>query len=195
MTSFVFSALKRQWNILQQMAVWVGMVIGMFLMQPPVLTLSGSGGVDPLRYAQFLFAILAAIVFQSFTRRTEQRVQRLRIAAALAVASTILFFSYMATLNSWTCSYAVHWQVVMSSDYTEDAKKHAATLPGQGKSCAEVLQEYGGAAELVWDPAEARPRYLAIQFLYLGLWICSALTLVFALPTRPATSAMQVGTH
>lgn len=33
-TSFVFSALKRQWNILQQMAVWVGMVIGMFLMQP-----------------------------------------------------------------------------------------------------------------------------------------------------------------
>lgn len=110
----------------------------------------------------------------SRSRRTEQRVQRLRIAAALAVASTILFFSYMATLNSWTCSYAVHWQVVMSSDYTEDAKKHAATLPGQGKSCAEGLRSMVAQLNLFGT----LPRHVlgTLQFNF-SIWDCG-----FAVP-------------
>jgi len=177
--------LKTQWNTWAQVAVWAGTVIGMFLFQPPVLTLSGSNGLDPLRFAHFLFAVLAALSFQLFKNTAQSRKVRLRLAGCLALASTLLFFGYMATLNSWTCSYAVHWQVVKSDNYTDDATNTATKLPGKGQNCTEVLQEYAGAAELVWDVVETKPRYLALQALYLTLWLCSAFALNFAIQITP----------
>ena len=171
-----------------QVAVWTGTAIGMFLLQPPVLTLSGSTGLDTLRFAQFIFAVLAALAFQLFNKTDRSKVMRLWSAGGLALAAILFFFGYMAALNSWTCAYAVHWQVVTGESYTDDAKKTAATVPGLGRDCAEVLKEYGGAAEMVWDTSETRPRYFVLQVLYLVLWICSAFALILALQSTPIST-------
>lgn len=192
MTTLSPSTLKDQWNIWLQVAVWTGTAIGMFLLQPPVLTLSSSAGLDPLRFAHFIFAVLAALAFQLFKKTVRSRATRLWLAGGSALAAILLFFGYMTTLNSWTCPYAVHWQVVRSESYTDDARKTAATLPGQGRNCAEVLKEYAGAAELVWDSSETKARYVALQALYLLLWVCSAFALILAMPPAPnATPAAK----
>lgn len=189
MNGLSLSALKSQWSTLIQFAVWVGTVIAMFLTQPPVLTLSSSPGVSPLRFVQFLFAVLTAIALQVFTMKTlRSRWMRLKWAAGCALAAVVLFFGYMAVLNSWTCAYAVHWQVVTSAQYTEDARTTSDRLPGKGNDCAEVLEEYGGKAELVWEQSETRLRYLAIQALYMALWLSSACALVLAVQGSPASS-------
>lgn len=191
MNGLSFSAVKSQWSSLLQFAVWVGTVIAMFLTQPPVLTLSGSPGVSPLRFAQFLFAVLTAIALQVFTRKTlRSRRIRMKWEAGCAACAVVLFFGYMAVLNSWTCAYAVHWQVVKSTGYTEDARATAERLPGKGNDCAEVLEEYGGKAELVWEQSETRLRYLAIQALYMALWLSSACALVLAVQGNPASASM-----
>ena len=133
---------------LAQAAVWLGGILGGFLLPPPV-GVSASGEKIWLRLGQFILAVVLGLVFFA-ARRWKQRRHALRWCAAalvflaLAVAA---FFRYQQLTLAWTGNYAGQ-KVVIGTAYTAQGVAYTAENPKM--SCDDLVFDFAGKTEDIW---------------------------------------------
>lgn len=97
MTFFSMASVQKSWRSWLQLAVWAAAVVATFIAPPPILTLTAGDGVDSLKFAQYIFALLVAIYLRRLDKRATNKnlESRARWATGGVVATTVLFFVYM----------------------------------------------------------------------------------------------------
>ena len=157
---------RKSWLTMSQGALWLGGVLGSFLLPPPVGTQAGEGKVW-LRLGQFIVAVLLGLVFFLAQR---WRASRYAIAwwmtalAFLAIAIG-LFFRYQQLTIDWTGNYQGQ-KVVIGSVYTEQGASYVAE--NAGISTDQLIHDFTGKTEDIWQRNTIDRRRLLLAAAYVS---------------------------
>ena len=157
---------RKSWLALTQGAVWLGGILGGFLLPPPV-GVSASDEKIWLRLGQFIIAVVLGLVFFA-ARRWRQRRHGLRWCAAallflaLAVAA---FFRYQQLTLAWTGNYSGE-RVVIGSAYTAQGVSFCEKNPKI--SCDELIYHFAGETENIWTRDSINRRRLLLAATYVS---------------------------
>jgi hypothetical protein len=157
---------KQNWLPLAQGGLWMGGILGGFLLPPPVGVTAGDEKIW-LRLGQFIIAIVLGLVFLA-ARRWNQSRYSLRWGAAALVFLLLAvgaFFRYQQLTLAWTGTYAGD-QVVIGSEFTEQGRAYASQNPKM--STEELIFNFAGKTEDIWTRESINRRRLLLAATYVS---------------------------
>ena len=157
---------RKNWIVLTQAALWLGGILGGFLLPPPV-GVSASDEKIWLRLGQFIVAVVLGLVFFAARRWNQPRHATRWGGVAvffLAVAVTTFFRYQQLTLN-WTAEY-VGDKVVIGSVYTPQGSSYRQKNPNI--STADLVFDFAGRTEEIWTRESIHRRRLILAATYVS---------------------------
>jgi hypothetical protein len=185
---------RKSWLVLAQGALWLGGILGGFLLPPPV-GLQASDEKVWLRLGQFIITVVLGLVFFA-ARRWRRPCDALWWAATamlvLAIAVAV-FFRYQQLTLAWTGNYDGQ-KVVVGSALTPHGLAYTQANPDLSRD--QLVMDVAGATETVWTRESINRRRLILAATYvscLPLFTLCLIAVVQALqcggpPTRPRAS-------
>jgi hypothetical protein len=154
----MFENIKKQWTTLFEAAVFLVAAVLAFVIVPPRLT--PAGDASWVHAAEFIGAIVIAIVVIA-ARHRRWGVRTLLIAtAATLICAVVAFFAYRMFLSLWTCGdYDGRGAIVIGSKMLPDAANYAAQ---QHANACTVIQDFAGDTASIWEASELLSRYLLL---------------------------------
>ena len=155
---------RKSWLVLTQSALWVGGVLGGFLLPPPVGVLPGDEKVW-LRLGQFIIAIVLGLVFFAARRWNESR-HALRwcgVAILFLAIAVAAFFRYQQLTLAWTGIYEGE-KIVIGSVYTEQGRSY--TQKNSKISLNDLIFDFSGEIENIWTHDSISRRRLILASIF-----------------------------
>lgn len=176
---------RKNWLWLAQGALWLGGIVGAFLLPPP----AGVWGRDDktwLRLGQFIVAVILGLEILAARRWNRPRDAIwwggvALVALALGVGA---FFRYQELTLAWTAHYAGA-RVVTGSEFTAQGRAYTTVNPGL--STSELIFDFAGRTDEVWTRESIDRRRLALAAHYVA---CLPL---FTICLLAVVQAMQAG--
>jgi hypothetical protein len=157
---------RKGWLVLAQGALWLGGILGGFLLPPPVGILASEEKLW-LRLGQFIIAVVLGLVFFA-SRRWRQTRHALAWAGAaslfLALAVAV-FFRYQQLTLAWTVNY-VGQKVVVGSVLTPVGQ--ADTQKNPGISNEDLVMDFAGRTAQIWTADSIDHRRLILAACYVS---------------------------
>jgi hypothetical protein len=157
---------RKGWLVLAQGALWLGGILGGFLLPPPVGILASEEKLW-LRLGQFIVAVVLGLVFFASRRWHQARhalwwsgVALLSLALALA-----MFFRYQQLTLAWTATYAGQ-KVVAGSVLTPAGQAELRENPGL--SSDDLIMDFAGRTTDIWTPDSINHRRLVLAASYVS---------------------------
>jgi hypothetical protein len=158
--------LRKGWLPLAQAAVWVGGILGGFLLPPPV----GVTAADErtwLRFGQFVTAIVLGLVLFAAWRWHQTR--HAPWWAGVALLSLALaggaFFRYQQLTLAWTGEYVGN-KVVVGSVYTPHGQSYVEKNPSLSRN--DLIFDFAGKIEEIWTRDSINRRRLLLAATYVA---------------------------
>src|SRR5882672_4711748 len=157
---------RKSWLVLAQGGLWVGGILGGFLLPPPV----GVSAEDEkiwLRLGQFIIAVVLGLVFFAARRWSQRRHALWWGGGALVflIIAVAVFFRYQQLTLAWTGHY-VGQKVVIGSVYGPQGLSYTQKNPMI--SCDELIFEFAGATENIWTRESINRRRLILAATYVS---------------------------
>ena len=155
---------RKSWLLLAQGALWLGGILGGFLLPPPV-GLLGSEEKVWLRLGQFVIAVVLGLVFFA-ARRWGQPRHALRWAGAallVLVVAVAVFFKYQQLTLAWTGDYAGQ-RVVVGAVLTPHGQAYVRANPDLSRD--QLIMDVAGATEAIWTGESIDRRRLILAAAY-----------------------------
>jgi hypothetical protein len=158
--------IRRSWLAFAQLAVWLGGVLGGFLMPPPVGISAGEEKVW-LRLGQFIVAVVLGLVFLAARRWNQRRHIVWWCGVALLSLSFAIgaFFRYQYLTLAWTGSY-VGEKVVIGSVHTPQGLAYATRNPNVSRD--DLIFDFAGKTEDIWTRDSINRRRLILAATYIS---------------------------
>jgi hypothetical protein len=177
---------RKSWLTLTHGALWVGGILGNFLLPPPV----GVSAADEkiwLRLGQFIVAVVLGLVILA-ARRWNQPRHSLRwgaVALLALVIAVIAFFRYQQLTLAWTANYAGD-KVVVGAEFTKQGRVYAEENPKI--STDELVFDFKGKTGDVWTQQSIDRRRLILAATYV---ICLPLFTICLIAVVQATQSSE----
>jgi hypothetical protein len=157
---------RKSWLVLAQGGLWIGGILGGFLLSPPV----GVSAADEkiwLRLGQFIIAMVLGLVFFAARRWSQPRHALWWGAGALVFLAMAVgaFFRYQHLTLAWTGLYDEQ-KVVIGSVYTTQGLSYTQQNPEI--SCDELIYQFKGLTQNIWTPESINRRRLILAATYLS---------------------------
>lgn len=161
-------------------------MLSSFVLPPPIWDFKE----DSIWYhfAHFLVSALIGLMFIPMSARSSRRYTRFwsRACVLVLLAGVVIFFSYQALRANWTVKYSTE-RVVIGDRYTNEAENYRDQVKSEQRReipDEELVMDYGGKTESIWEKDSIRHRRLLIAGVYitsLSLFAATILTLIQAL--------------
>ena len=161
-------------------------MLGSFVLPPPIWDLKE----DSVWYhfAHFLVSALIGLMLILMSTRSARRYTRLwwGVCVSVLIAGTVIFFIYQSLRADWTVRYSGE-RVVVGERYTQGAEVYREQIRSEQRreiSDEEIVMDYAGDTESIWEKGSIRHRRLLIAGVYivsLSLFAATILTLIQAL--------------
>lgn len=161
-----WSRARKSWLRLAQGAVWVGSVLGGFLLPPPV-GISATDEKAWLRLGQFIIAVVVGLILLA-GRKWHQPKHTLRWAASAVLFLVIgiaAFFLYQQLTLSWTGGYNGA-RVVTGASFTPQGLAYSLQNPQLSRDA--LIDDFAGQIENIWTRDSINHRRLILAALYLS---------------------------
>jgi hypothetical protein len=157
---------RKSWLVLAQGALWVGGILGGFLLPPPVGVLASEEKVW-LRLGQFIIAIVLGLLFFAGRRWCQPRHAFGWAGLALLVLGMAVgvFFRYQQLTLAWTGDYAGE-KLVVGSVLTPHGKSYTQANPEL--TLSELLMDVAGATDALWTSESIDRRRLILAATYVS---------------------------
>ena len=157
---------RKSWLVLAQGGLWIGGVLGGFLLPPP----AGVSAEDEkiwLRLGQFIIAVVLGLVFFAARRWGQPRHSLWWGAGALVFLAIAVaaFFRYQQLTLAWTGHY-LGQKVVIGSVCTPQGLSYTQKNPKI--SCDELIFDFAGATEDIWTRESINHRRLLLAATYVS---------------------------
>ena len=173
--------------VLTQGGLWLGGILGGFLLPPPVGVGAGEEKVW-LRLGQFIIAVVLGLVFFAAQRWNQPRHSIRWVGGALlflALAVTA-FFRYQQLTLAWTGNYEGE-KVVTGSAYTPHGLSYREKNPDVSRD--DLIWQFDGVTENIWTRESINRRRLILAATYVS---CLPL---FTICLIAVVQAIQCGRH
>lgn len=149
-----------------QGAVWLGGILGGFLLPPPVGVSAGDEKIW-LRLGQFIIAVVLGLVFFAAQRWTQPRhaFKWCGVALLSLVLAVAAFFRYQQLTIAWTANYNGD-KVVIGSVYTPLGKAHMEEDPKIPQDI--LISDFKGVTEDIWTRESINHRRLVLAATYVS---------------------------
>jgi hypothetical protein len=152
--------------VLAQGGLWIGGILGGFLLSPPV----GVSAADEkiwLRLGQFIIAVVLGLVFFAARRWSQPRHALWWGATALVFLAIAVgaFFRYQHLTLAWTGLYDEQ-KVVIGSVYTAQGLSYTEKNPKI--SCDELISDFKGLTQNIWTRESINRRRLILAATYVS---------------------------
>ena len=149
-----------------QGALWLGGMLGGFLLPPPVGVSAGDEKIW-LRLGQFIVAVILGFVFFAAQRWSQPKhaFKWCGVALLCLVLAVAAFFRYQQLTISWTANYN-QGKVVIGSDYTAQGKTYSEENPEL--SLDKLIYHFGGVTENIWTSESINRRRLILAATYVS---------------------------
>lgn len=157
---------RKSWLLLAQGALWLGGILGGFLLPPPVGVTAADEKIW-LRLGQFIVAVLLGLEILA-ARRWNQPRHSLRWGAVALLALVIgvaAFFRYQQLTLAWTATYDRD-KVVVGDEFTKQGRAYAAANPKISKD--ELVFDFKGKTEDIWTRESIDGRRLILAATYVS---------------------------
>ncbi len=157
---------RKSWLVLMQGVLWVGGVLGGFLLPPPV-GVSADDEKTWLRLGQFIVAVVLGLEILA-ARRWNQPRHSFRWGAVALLALVIgvaAFFRYQQLTLAWTANYAGD-RVVMGAEFTKQGRAYMEA--NQKISMDELIFNFAGKTEEIWTRDSIDRRRLVLAATYVS---------------------------
>jgi hypothetical protein len=161
-----FRQARKGWLVLAQGALWLGGILGGFLLPPPVGILASDEKLW-LRLGQFIIAVVLGLVFFA-ARRWRQPCHALWWCGAALVflaAAVVVFFRYQQLTLAWTANYAGQ-KVVVGSVLTPAGRADIQANPGNSRD--DLIMDFAGKTEAIWTSESINHRRLMLAACYIS---------------------------
>jgi hypothetical protein len=185
---------RKSWLVLAQGALWMGGILGGFLLPPPVGILASEEKVW-LRLGQFIIAVVLGLVFFAARRWGQPRHALWWAGSALLVlaAAVAVFFRYQQLTLAWTGNYGGR-RVMVGAVLTPHGRAYTQANPDLSRD--QLIMDVAGATEAIWTSESINRRRLILAASYvscLPLFTLCLIAIVQALqcggpPARPKGS-------
>jgi hypothetical protein len=157
---------RKSWLTLTHGALWVGGILGNFLLPPPV----GISAVDEkiwLRLGQFIVAVVLGLEVLAARRWNQPRHSFRWGAVALLslVIAVAAFFRYQQLTLAWTANYAGD-RVVVGAEFTQQGRAYAEANPNI--STDELVFNFAGKTGEIWTRDSIDRRRLVLAATYIS---------------------------
>jgi hypothetical protein len=157
---------RKSWMTLAQGGLWVGGILGGFVLPPPVGVTANDEKIW-LRLGQFIIAILLGLVFLAGRRWSQSR-HSLRWGGAALLFLTLAvaaFFRYQQLTLAWTGNYSGD-RVVIGSVFTLQGLSYTAQNPRI--SSDDLIFDFAGQTENIWTRESINRRRLLLAATYVS---------------------------
>jgi hypothetical protein len=157
---------RKSWLTLTHSALWVGGILGGFLLPPPVGVTAADEKIW-LRLGQFIVAVVLGLEILA-ARRWNQPRHTFRWGAVALLALVIgvgAFFFYQQLTLAWTANYNLG-KVVIGSELTKQGRTYTAANPAI--STDELVSDFGGKTEEIWTRQSIDRRRLVLAATYVS---------------------------
>jgi hypothetical protein len=178
---------RKSWLVLAQGALWLGGILGSFLLPPPVGTQASDQKLW-LRLGQFIIAVVLGLVFLASRRWRQPRhaIGWSCTALLFLLLGVVGFFRYQQLTLAWTAGYAGQ-KVVVGSVLTPAAQAYVQSNPGI--SLEDLVMDFAGRTDAIWTGDSINRRRLVLAAIYAG---CLPL---FTICLIAVVQAVGCGTH
>jgi hypothetical protein len=157
---------RKSWLLLTQGVLWVGSILGGFLLPPPV-GVSAADEKTWLRLGQFIVAVVLGLEILA-ARRWNQPRHSFRWGAVALLALVIgvaAFFRYQQLTLAWTANYA-GGKVVVGAEFTRQGLAYTEANPKI--STDELIFNFAGKTEEIWTRESMDRRRLVLAATYVS---------------------------
>ncbi len=157
---------RKSWLVLAQAALWLGGILGGFLLLPPVGITAGDEKIW-LRLGQFIVGVVLGLVFFA-ARRWSQPKHGLRwggVSLLFLLVAVAMFFRYQQLTLAWTGIYAGN-KVVVGSVYTPQGLAYTTANPKLSRD--ELISDFTGVTENIWTRDSINRRRLLLAAAYVS---------------------------
>jgi hypothetical protein len=155
-------------------------ILGSFVLAPPIWDFKEDAVW--FRFAHFIVSALIGLTFIPMSSRSNRKHARLwwGISAATLVIGIIVFFQYQNLRADWTVNYSGA-RIVIGEKYKKDAEDYKAKIYSEQKReilDEELVMDYAGATEGIWEKEAIRRRRLILAGTYIISVSLFALTII-----------------
>jgi hypothetical protein len=157
---------RKSWLLLAHGTLWVGGILGNFLLPPPVGVTAADEKIW-LRLGQFIVAVVLGLEILA-ARRWNQPRHTFRWGAVALLSLVIgvgAFFFYQQLTLAWTANYNLG-KVVIGSELTKQGRTYTAANPAI--STDELVSDFGGKTEEIWTRQSTDRRRLVLAATYVS---------------------------
>ena len=157
---------RKNWLPLAQGGLWIGGILGGFLMPPPIGISAGDEKIW-LRLGQFIIAVVLGLVFLAARRWGRQQYSLRWGGAALLflVIAIAAFFRYQQLTLDWTGTY-IGDKVVIGSELTPQGRNYISENPKLSND--ELIFKFAGKTEQIWTRDSINHRRLLLAATYVS---------------------------
>jgi hypothetical protein len=140
--------LKKRWASISQIAIWLGTLIGGFML-PPAIGLTKEDNDVWRKFGAFILTLTVGLLFLA-SRRWKSKPYRAKwtvAAIGFLVLAAVSFVEYQWLSDERTCLY-LGKKVVIGTQYTAHGLDYVQGNPGI--SCTNLLEDFAGKADDVW---------------------------------------------
>ena len=157
---------RKSWLTLTHSALWVGGILGGFLLPPPVGVTAADEKIW-LRLGQFIVAVVLGLEILA-ARRWNQPRHTFRWGAVALLSLVIgvgAFFCYQQLKLVWTATYDKD-RVVVGAEFTKQGRIYAEANPKI--SMDELVNDFTGHTEEIWTRQSIDRRRLVLAAMYVS---------------------------
>ncbi|MGA2244263.1 MAG: hypothetical protein ABSH48_04610 [Verrucomicrobiota bacterium] len=157
---------RKSWLTLAQGALWMGGILGGFLLPPPV-GVSAAHERIWLRLGQFVVAVVLGLEMLAARRWQEPRysLRWAGVALLTLVLAVAAFFRYQELTLAWTAKYN-RAKVVIGSDLTPQGRIYVAANPKL--SADQLVYDFTGHTDELWTHESIDRRRLLLAATYVS---------------------------
>lgn len=163
-----FGKFKKIWNLLAAGAAWLLLIIGTFLLPPPVGAgeFGGDGRLVAFgKYVVPLFlGLLGVPLLRWKTKRYTWAWWRYGLAALLLSITAYFLYEWLST--RWTCKYA-GTRVVTGSTFMPGKEEWTRNNPQNHRTCEDWIMAHAGKINQIWTQASIDTRCAILALLYI----------------------------
>ncbi len=159
-------AARKSWLLLTQGALWLGGILGGFLLPPPVGVTAADEKIW-LRLGQFIVAVVLGLEILA-ARRWNQPRHSLRwgaVALCSLVIGVAAFFRYQQLTLAWTATYDRD-KVIVGAEFTQQGRAYAVANPKI--STDELVFDFKGKTDDIWTRESIDGRRLVLAATYVS---------------------------
>lgn len=157
---------RKNWLVLAQAALWLGGILGGFLLPPPVGVSSGDEKIW-LKFGQFIVAVVLGLVFFAVSRwnRPRHSLKWCGVTVLFLALAVAAFFRYQQLTLAWTGVYEGQ-KVVTGSVFTPQGLAYTTANPRL--SLNELISDFTGVTENLWTRESINRRRLLLATTYVS---------------------------